>query len=114
MPKIVSRVSPFSVVVWSVLIAGCGSSDERLVELSERSLARQAEQNQQFAQQNKEVTTATKALVAADSQTRRELVRAHAELQRGIQIERSKLDRQHESLERERKILPPSDNETRS
>lgn len=94
-------------VIMAMLIAasGCSSSDDRLVELSKQSLARQAEQNDALARQSELVAEASKQLVQADAQARQEIVAAQAELQQGLQAERSSLDRQHENLETERKAL---------
>ena len=63
-----SRTGPL--VFLFLAVAGCGATDDRLVDLSERSLARQAEQSQQMAQQSTEVVQATRQLVEADAQAR--------------------------------------------
>jgi hypothetical protein len=55
-----------------VLVLGCNTSDERLRELSEQSVARQADQNRQIAQQSAAVVEASRELVTADGQARRE------------------------------------------
>ncbi len=103
MPTIVHRTSPL--ILLFLVTVGCGGSDGRLVELSERSLARQSEQNQQTAKQSTEVAKATRQLVAADSQARQELVAAQSHLESELHTERASLDRQHELLEVERKEL---------
>ena len=101
-----NRPSRSSLIVFLLLaIAGCSSPDDRLLELSERSLSRQAEQNQQVAQQSTEVAKATRQLVDADAKARRELITAQAELQRNLHAERASLDRQHETLECQRNEL---------
>jgi hypothetical protein len=86
-------------------VVGCGSADERFVDLSKRSLERQAEQNKQMAQQSQEVAQAARQLVTADAQARNELIAAQADFQRHVQTAQQGLDRQHESLESERKEL---------
>jgi hypothetical protein len=86
-------------------LAGCGGADDRLVKLSQRSLASQAEQNQQMAQQSTEVAKATRQLVEADAQARQELITAQTRLESQLYAERTSLDRQQEALENERKGL---------
>jgi hypothetical protein len=89
----------------SCCAVGCSSADDRLAELSEKSLTRQAEQNQQMVQQTTQVAQATRQLVAADAQARTELIAAQAQLQHDLQTEREGLERNHEVLEAERKEL---------
>src|SRR5579859_6665142 len=57
-------------------LIGCSSSDERYVELSQQSVARQAEQNQQIARQSQQVAEAAHELVQADARSRAELIEA--------------------------------------
>ena len=90
---------PLPLIVLALLIAGCSSSDARLVELSRESLERQAEQNTQTARQSEQTAEAARRLVEADAQARREMVR----LQQQVQAERASLDRQREALEAERR-----------
>ncbi len=94
-----------SVVILLSTVFGCGDTDNRLVELSERSMARQAEQNKQMAVQSKEVAKATRQLVEADSQSRQEMIKAQANLEGELHKERASLDRQHESLQEQRQQL---------
>jgi hypothetical protein len=91
--------------VTATCIAGCSLSDRQLVELAERSAARQAEQNQHIARQSQQVTETTRALVEADAQARREMIAAQCVLQEGLQTERQSLDRGHDDLEKERQSL---------
>lgn len=55
--SLASSATPLLLIV--ATLVGWGFSDERLVELSERSLARYAEQNQLVAKQSTEVARAT-------------------------------------------------------
>jgi hypothetical protein len=73
--------------------------------VSERSVARQAEQNQQIARQSQEVSQATHDLVQADAKARAELVAAPRSLQESLQTERSRLDQQRDKLEQDRQAL---------
>jgi hypothetical protein len=81
MPKIAQRLSSgvLGAGISLFFVVGCGSTDERLVELSEKSLARQAEQNQQMLKQSAQVAQATRQLVTADAQAREELIAAQAQ-----------------------------------
>ena len=83
------------------LVCGCGSPDDRLVELSEQSAARQAEQNQQIARQSREVTAAVHDLVAADAKARDDLLKAQKSLQQEIQAERTRLDARRSQIDRD-------------
>lgn len=94
-----------SIALMLMSVVGCKPSDERLIELSQQSLARQAEQNDALARQSELVAEASKELVQADAQARKEIIAAQSQLQSGLQAERSSLDRQHEALEGERKSL---------
>ena len=76
----ISSIPSIALAMILVVLAGC-ESDERIVKLSERSLERQAEQNQQIAQQSREVTAATRAVVEADAAARRELIATQQRLQ---------------------------------
>ena len=105
MPQITCRSRSGPLVFLFLAVAGCGATDDRLIDLSERSLARQAEQSQQMAQQSTEVVQATRQLVEADAQARQELITAQTQLQSDLHTERTSLDRQHETLEGERKEL---------
>jgi hypothetical protein len=104
-----------SIAIATLLLGawGCSSpADERVLEISQQSLARQAEQNQQMARQSQEVAEAARQLVEADAQAKQEMIQAHAELQEGLESQRASLGaeeneirRQHTALESERKQL---------
>ena len=105
MPKITRHLSATPLLLLTATLVGCGTPDERLVEMSERSLARQAEQNQLVAKQSTEVAQVTHQLIEADAKSRQELITAQTRLQQDMQSERRSLDRQHQDLETERKQL---------
>ena len=92
---------PTALILVPLLASGCPSPDERLLELSQESLERQATQNDHIASQSQETAEASRQLVEADAQARREMLEVHRELQ----AERNGLDRQHDELERERKQI---------
>jgi hypothetical protein len=89
----------------AVCMIGCDSRDDRYVELSQESVARQAEQNQQIARQSQQVAEAAHDLVQADAQSRRELIEAQRSLEAGIQAERFRLDDERDKLEQDRQAL---------
>jgi hypothetical protein len=70
-----------------------------LVDLSRQSADRQAEQNRLVETNNQQVIDATKRLVEADAQGRKENI----ELHRQIEAERSGVNQQRDALEQERK-----------
>src|ERR1700733_3939519 len=85
-----------------VLIAiGCSSSDDRLVDLSQKSADRQGGQKRLVEANNRQVLEATKRLVEADARGRTE----NLELHRQIEVERSGVNRQRDALEYERRQI---------
>jgi hypothetical protein len=96
-----NRASPIWTTLILVLLAtiGCSSGDERLVDLSRQSADRQAEQNRLVETNNQQVIDATKRLVEADAQGRKETI----ELHRQIEADRSGVNQQRDALEQERR-----------
>lgn len=83
-----------------LLLATCGGpSDQRLAEMAQQSVQLQAKQNEQAAEQSRQIATATKELVAADAKARADAL----QMQRDIAVReaqsRQALDRQREDLE---------------
>jgi hypothetical protein len=85
-----------------VLVSGCSSSDDLVLQ---RSLARQAEQNAQMARHTQQIVETTRQLVESDARARGELIEMQQNLQDGVRTERNSLDRQHEELETERQAI---------
>jgi hypothetical protein len=91
------------------LLTGCDDggtptappSDERLLQLSQQSLERQAEQSSQIARQSQAVIEASSELVEADAQARQELIGVHHDLQ----TERQGLDSQRADLVAEQRLI---------
>ena len=83
-----------------VTAIGC-DEDERLVQMAERHLARQAEQNRQMVDLQKEVAEGTRQLVEADARAREEMVA----LQRDLQADQAAIGQQRDQLEGERKEI---------
>ena len=77
----------------SVLLTGC-DEDQRLVEQSQQSQQRQAEQNHQMARLNQQVAEGAKRLVEADAKARQDFIQAQ-----------QALDRQREDLMTEQRQL---------
>lgn len=78
----------------NMMIAGCDSTDQRLVQQAETASQRQADQNRQIAHQNHQIAEATNRLVEADAQARKETLSLQRDLQKG-----------HNELEGERREL---------
>jgi len=79
---------------------GC-DSNQRLVELSQESLSRQAEQNAQMTRQSQAVTETTQQLIKAESAVQDDAT----QLEQQLHAERSALDRQRAGLDDERRDL---------
>ena len=65
----------------TLLTAGCDDKDERLARQAAESMQRQAEQNKQMADLQKEVAQGAHKLVEADAEARAEFVAMQGELQ---------------------------------
>jgi hypothetical protein len=85
-----------------VLVAiGCSSSDDRLIDLSQKSTDRQAEQNRLVEANDRQVIEATNRLVEADAKSRTENLALH----RQIEVERAAVNQQRDALEQERRQI---------
>ncbi len=85
-----------------ILVVGCSKPpDERLVEMAREHTARQAEQNRQMVELQKEVAEGSRRLVEADAEARSELVL----LQHDLQADQHEIGRQRDLLEQERKQI---------
>lgn len=83
-------------------VIGCDEDENRrLAEMAEKHLERQAEQNQQVVELQREVAEGSRRLVEADAAARQDMVA----LQREIQEERTEVGRQRDSLENDRRSL---------
>lgn len=98
-----ARCPPIRTALWiTVLIAiGCSSSDDRLIDLSQKSTERQAEQNRLVETNNRQVIEATNRLVEADAKSRAENLTLH----RQIEVERADVNQQRDALEQERRQI---------
>src|SRR4051812_34754372 len=81
-----------------ILISGC---DARVAQLAREAADRQAQQNTEMAQLNKEVASGSHQLVEADAKARQEIIGVHHDLQ----AERARLDTSLSELESERREI---------
>ena len=88
-------------LVLVTLAIGCSSSDDRLIDLSQKSTERQAEQNRLIETNNRQVIEATNRLVEADAKSRAE----NLELHRQIEGERANVNQRRDALEQERRQI---------
>jgi multidrug efflux pump subunit AcrA (membrane-fusion protein) len=102
----IGRMLPWIVIALLPTLSGCeNDSDQQLVNMAEQSLATQARQNEQLAEQSQRIADASRDLVAADAQARQELIEAQAKLQTALQADRALLDEQRDALELERQAV---------
>ncbi len=91
-----------TVILVAVVLAGCTKPpDAQLVEMAREHAARQAEQNRQMAELQKDITEGSRRLVEADAEARSELVA----LQHDLQTDQHDIGRQRDLLEQERKEI---------
>lgn len=83
-----------------VCIAGC-DEEEKLVEMAEKHLASQAEQNRNVVELQREVAQGARELVEADSKSRQDIVTLHRE----VQEERAEFGKQRDALEEDRREI---------
>jgi hypothetical protein len=81
-------------------LCGCGD-DARLARMAENAADRQADQNKEMVQLNREVAEGTKLLVEADANSREDFVA----LQRDIQTEQAEIGQQRDQLASERREI---------
>ena len=123
MLKTVRSRRPTWMIPFLLIVAGCSSSDDRLIELGQQSCDRQAQQNDTIATQAKQVTETTRQFVEAEGQARQEILEIQSELvdrdaqcrqelntlqretQAAVEAGRQNLDRQREELEAERRQI---------
>ena len=102
MSKTARAPTILSVPMFITLIGiGCSSRDDRSVELSRQSADRQAEQNRLVETNSRQVIEATSRLVEADARGRKE----NSELYRQIELQRSGVNQQRDTLEQERRQI---------
>jgi hypothetical protein len=97
-----ARCPPIRALMILGLVAiGCSSSDDRLVDLSQKSADRQAEQNRLVETNNRQVIESTNRLVESDAKSRAENLQLH----RQVEGERADVNQQRDALEQERRQI---------
>lgn len=84
-----------------VLVAGCQSNDDRLVEMACEHVARQAEQSRDMARMQHEVAQGSRRLVESDAKAREDF----ATMQAGLRADAAEVGRQRDALEAERRQI---------
>lgn len=98
-PKLLVLLVAATLIVTTI---GCDEDErKRAAEMAERHLERQAEQNRQIADLQREVAEGSRRLVEADAKAREQMVA----LQREVQAERAEIGHQRDLLEDERRDL---------
>ena len=98
--RIVIPVTP--TVLLLVAATGCQkSNDDRLVEMAQEHVARQAEQNRQMAELHKQLAEGSRQLVEADARAREELT----VLQHDLRADQAEIGHQRDQLEAERRQI---------
>ncbi len=99
-------------IVMLILISGCGSQDQRLVDYAQQATERQAEQNraiasqaERVAEQSQELAKTAHELVEQDAIARRELFQARDRSQQRLDEQQAGLDQQREALHAERQAV---------
>jgi hypothetical protein len=87
--------------ILSITLLATHGCDDKATQIAREAADRQAQQNTEMAQLNKEVASGTHQLVEADAQARKEIVGVHHDLQ----AERSRLDTGWTELEGERRQI---------
>ena len=89
-----------------LLAAGCADSrDEEFRQLARQTIRQQEKQNERLAKQSQQIAEASKHLVENDAQARKEMIAAHATLQKELQTERANINQQLTELESERREI---------
>ena len=86
-------------------VTGCEEDENaRLLEMADRHMKSQAEQNKQMTELQREVVKGSRQLVEADARSREEMIA----LQRDVQAERAEVGHQRDALEEDRRALAAS------
>ena len=88
-------------VLLILVIFGCSSRDERLVELAREHAAQQAESQRRMTDLQKQVADGSRQLVEADARARQELTA----LQREMQVHQAEIGRERDKMEAERREI---------
>jgi hypothetical protein len=86
-------------ILLALLLEGCGSNDERLVNMAQDHEKRQAEQSQQMARLQHEVAEGARKLVEEDAKAREALTN----MQDNLRGDQAKIGQQRDALEADRR-----------
>lgn len=107
-----NRIVLLIISVTPAMMAGCSSSDERLVEIARQSVDTQHQQNDTLARQSQAVVEeshllakAAQQLVSQDAKARQNIIDSQRQLHDQLHQERSSVDRQRELLDGERQAI---------
>jgi hypothetical protein len=89
------------VILWTLVIAGCTSNDDRLVEMSREHAARQAESQRQMIDLQKQVAEGSRQLVERDAAARENLTA----LQHDLRSDQAEIGHQRDRLENDRREI---------
>jgi hypothetical protein len=96
---------PLAMIMLVLVLPGCREPDDRVSELARQAVTEQARQNERMGQHTQQIAQASERLIAADAQSRSELLQAQQALQQEIAQQRRQADQQRDQLERERQQL---------
>ncbi len=89
------------VVLLTLVIVGCTSSDDRLVEMAREDAARQAETQRQMDELQKQVAEGARQLAESDAKARENLTA----MQHDLQTAQAEIGRQRDLLEEDRREI---------
>ena len=98
MPKTALPRLPLWTILLLILVTGCSSPDDRLVELGQQACDRQARQNQTIADQSRKITATTHQFVESSGDARKEMLELQRELVEAEAKARSELIRIQQDL----------------
>src|SRR4051812_43412596 len=90
-----------TLILWTTLLIATSGCDNSATHIAREAADRQAQQNTEMAQLNKEVASGSHQLVEADAKARQQIVGVHHDLQ----AERTRLDTSRSELESERRQI---------
>jgi hypothetical protein len=88
------------------VLSGCSESpDQRQAALVQQALEQQARQTERLMELSQQIGAASRQLITADSEARRELLATQGKLQQQLQAQQADVLRQRDELEQERRAL---------
>jgi len=103
-PQMIKLLMRRIVLAGSLMAIGCEQDPDHLRPMTDL-VQKQAAPQESLVRQSERLTDASRQLVTADSESRRELVEFQSALQTRIDEERQALDRQRDGLDEERRAI---------